>query len=112
MVVGRLRLSLARGRCQGEATGFRNPGNVNVEPLAWLELGPSVTVEAWEGRGRYVECVLLPQSEFEGLYSVIDWRDTIYGDREEAIATRFVRCAFFMTEACFGFGARLHHAAQ
>jgi hypothetical protein len=40
---------LAGSRCQGEASRLLRAGNVDVEPLAWLELRPSVTVENSRG---------------------------------------------------------------
>ena len=62
----RSRPSLTGGGCQGEAAGLGDARYVDVEPLSWLELSPSATVEnSRKGRGRYVDCVLLAQSKFE-----------------------------------------------
>lgn len=99
---------------QGEASGFFDAGNVDVEPLAWLELRPSVTIENNRGvRGRYVECVLLPESKLERFDAIIDGRDGLDGHRVEALVARLGRCSLFMAEACcFRPGARLNHAAQ
>lgn len=114
LVVGvRSWAGLAGGGGQGEAAGLLDARYVYVEPLAWLELSPSATVEnSREGRGRYVDCVLLAQSESERFYAVIDGSDGLDGDGKEAIVAGLGRCSLFMAEAGFGFGTRLHHAAQ
>lgn len=73
--------SLARSGRQGEAASLLDTGYENVEPLAWLELRPSVTVENSRGVRGYVDCVLLPRSELEGFYAVVDGRDLLDGHR-------------------------------